>query len=216
MTCWTGSDCDEIGRKGPPMKLKVSRGLATGLVCLALVALGACGRNDPAKLVSSAKEYLAKRDYTPAVIQLKNALQKEPTNGEARYLLGVALNEAGDPVSAEKELRRALEYKYPPAAVLPALAGTMLRLGQADKLVEEFGTTTLDYPGAMKIVDEVLAKSPDEPEALALKADLLLAQNQIEPAKETLAQLIKAQPNNGGARFALVTVLIDEKRFEQA
>jgi len=253
------------------MKLKVSRGLAAGLVCLALVALGACGRNDPAKLVGSAKEYLAKRDYTSATIQLKNALQKEPTNGEARYLLGVALNEAGDPVSAEKELRRALEYKYSPAVVLPALAGTMLRLGQADKLVEEFGATTLDdptaqaalktelasaylalgqtpaarsayaaalaakpgdararvgegriaaidrdFPGAMKIVDEVLAKSPDEPEALALKADLLLAQNQIEPAKETLARLIQAQPNNGGARFALVTVLIDEKRFEQA
>ena len=253
------------------MTSQLSRSLSTGLVCLAVVALAACGRDDPAKLVASAKAYLAKQDYTASAIQLKNALQKQPTNAEARYLLGVALNEMGDPVSAEKEFRRALEYKHPPVVVLPELAKTMVRIGDAKKLVDEFGTTRLDDPaaeatlktelgtaylaleqipaargayaaalaarpgdakarvgeariaaiernpsGAMKIVDEVLAQSSAQPDALALKADLLLAQNQVEPAKQTLVQLLQVQPDNGSARFALATVLIEEKRFEQA
>ncbi len=228
-------------------------------------SLAACGRNEPAQLIDSAKAYLAKQDYAAAAIQLKSALQKEPTNGEARYLLGVALNENGDSVSAEKELRRALEYKHPEAAVVPELAKAMLRMGEAKKLVSEFGATRLDDPaaqaelqteigyayiglgqlkearaafaaalaarpgdakaragearimaherdlaGAMKVVDDVLAQSPAQPEALGLKAELLLAQNQLEPAKQTLGQLIQAQPTNAQARFALVSLLIEK------
>ena len=39
-----------------------------------------------------------------------------------------------------------------------------------------------DLPGATKIVDDVLAKSPGLPEALALKAELLIAANKPERA----------------------------------
>jgi cellulose synthase operon protein C len=243
----------------------------TWLLCAVLVVLAACGRNEPAQLIDSAKAYLAKQDYAAASIQLKSALQKEPTNGEARYLLGVALNVSGDFVSAEKELRRALEYKHPEAEVVPELATAMLRMGEGRKLVAEFGATRLedpaaqamlqseigyahlglgqrkearaafaaalaarpgdakartgearvmalepDLPGAMKIVDEVLAQSPAQPDALALKSELLVAQNQVEPAKQVLGQLIQAQPTNAQARFALVSLLIDGKSFDQA
>src|SRR5215510_3440586 len=271
MISWTGSGCVNVGQEGKPMTPLLSRRLATGLAFLALVALAACGRNDPAKLVGSAKEYLAQKNYAAAGIQLKNALQREPTNGEARYLLGLTLNEAGDPVSAEKEFRRALEYKYPTAVVLPELAKTMMRLGDAKKLVDEFGTTTLDdpaaqatlqtelgsaqlalgqtsaarsayaaalaaragypkarvgeariaaiaqdLPGAGKIVDEVLARSPDQPDALTLKADLLLAQGDVEAAKQALRKLIRARPDDVQGRFALVSLLIEEKRLDEA
>ena len=51
-----------------------------------------------------------------------------------------------------------------------------------------------DLPGAMKIVDEVLAQSPGNPDALGLKVELLLARNEREPAKQTLAQLVQAEP----------------------
>ena len=233
--------------------------------------LAACGRNEPAQLIDSARAYLGKRDYAAAAIQLKSALQKEPTNGEARYLLGVALNASGDSVSAEKELRRALEYKHPEAAVVPELAKAMLRMGEGKKLVSEFGATRLDDPaaqgmlqteigyahiglgrlkearvafaaalaarpgdakaragearvmaherdlaGAMKVVDDVLAQSPAQPDALGLKAELLLARNQSEPAKQVLGQLIQAQPTNAQARFALVSLLIEERSFGEA
>ena len=243
----------------------------TWLVCAVIALLTACGRGDPQQLVASAKDYLAKKDYAAASIQLKNALQQDPRHAEARYLLGVSLLESGDPVSAEKEFRRALEHKYRPAAVVPELAKTLARQGQYQKLVDELGATTLDDPaphaalkteiglaylalnrpqeageayaaalaarpgdpkgrvgqarimalgkdlaGAMTIADEVLAQSPAQSDALALKAELELAQNALEPAKETLAKLIQAQPDNGSARFQLVSMLINDRKFDGA
>jgi Flp pilus assembly protein TadD len=70
---------------------------------------------------------------------VKNALQQNPNLGEARFLLGSALLDSGDLSGAEVELRKALELKHPADAVVPLLAVTMLGLGQAKKLVDEFG-----------------------------------------------------------------------------
>jgi putative PEP-CTERM system TPR-repeat lipoprotein len=169
--------------------------LRTLFLCAALALLAACGRgNDPAQLVASAKEYLAKKDYTASAIQLKNALQKEPTNGEARYLLGVSLNETGDFVSAEKEFRRALEYQHPAAAVVPQLAKAMLRMGEAKKLVEEFGTTTLDDPAAQA----------------ALKSEIgfaYLGLRQLTEARAAFGAALTARPGDARARAGEARVM---------
>src|SRR5207344_1190691 len=48
-------------------------------VTAAVVAgLAACSGKTPEALVTSAKEYLAKNDLSAAIIELKNALQKDP------------------------------------------------------------------------------------------------------------------------------------------
>src|SRR5215470_20248018 len=73
--------------------------------------LGCSKTETPDALIASAKDYATKNNYSAAVIQLKNALQQTPNNGEARLLLGQFLLETRDPASAEKELRRALELK---------------------------------------------------------------------------------------------------------
>jgi len=114
----------------------------------AALALASCGGDSPESLVASAKEYLAKKDLRAAAIQLRNALQKTPENAEARYLFGTTLLEAGDPVSAEKEFRRALEYGYSPDAVNPKLARALLEEGAADKVIAELGDKRLSDPAA--------------------------------------------------------------------
>ena len=99
-------------------------GQERGASAAAIAFAAGCGPgDDPAKLVASAKDFIAKKNPATAVIQLKNALQKEPANAEARYLLGTLLVQSGDISSGEKELRRALEHGYAPAAVVPELAG---------------------------------------------------------------------------------------------
>lgn len=65
------------------------------VVVTALMA--GCGAGDPDSLMASGKDYLAKNDSKAAVIQFKNALQMNPNLAEARFLLGKALLEAGDP-----------------------------------------------------------------------------------------------------------------------
>jgi putative PEP-CTERM system TPR-repeat lipoprotein len=125
---------------GTPLRL-----LLTFVLALTLVG---CGGDSPEKLMASARDYLAKNDDAAAVIQLRNVLQKNAQHGEARLLLGTTLLRQGDPLAAEKELRRALEFGQPAVAVAPVLARAMLELGQAEALVKEFGATKLDAPSA--------------------------------------------------------------------
>lgn len=114
----------------------------------ALVAgiLAGCGPSTPEALVASAKEYLAKNDRNAAVIQLKTALQTNPDNAEARFLLGKALLDTGDIAAAEKELRKAAELKYPADQVAPALARAMLFRGANKNLLDEFAKADVTSP----------------------------------------------------------------------
>src|SRR5512145_566409 len=73
------------------------------LTCL----LAACARENHEHFITSGEDYLAKKDYPAAIIQFKNAVQKVPDNGQARYLLGTALRGSGELRSAEIEFRKA-------------------------------------------------------------------------------------------------------------
>jgi putative PEP-CTERM system TPR-repeat lipoprotein len=119
-------------------------------VALALAAsIYACGGGeDPAALMASAKHYLQRRDFSASMIQLKNLLQIAPDNGEARYLLGVALLEQGDAVSGQIELDKAVKLGWSSDELQVALARAALARGQADKLLERFGSTVLSAPKA--------------------------------------------------------------------
>lgn len=114
---------------------------------LVSLLLAACG-DTPQAMLLSAKNYLAKNDTKSAVIQIKNALQSDPNLPEARFLLGTALLESGDPVGAETELRKALELKHPQDLVIPPLARSLLARGQAKKVTDEFANIELSQPAA--------------------------------------------------------------------
>jgi len=108
------------------------------VVVLSLAILTACGADSPEHLMASAKEYVAKREYSAAIIQLKNALRSEPNNGAARLLIAEAYLGSRDPVSAEKELRRALELNQPHEKTLPMLARALLEQGKHDEALAAF------------------------------------------------------------------------------
>ena len=113
------------------------------LAVLAAVFLVGCAPDKPEALVASAKEYLARNDRNAAVIQLKNALQREPDLAEARFLLGKALLENGDVAAAEKELNKANELRYPFDQLAPALARVALARRDPKKVIADFGKVEL-------------------------------------------------------------------------
>ena len=179
-------------------------------LCLAL--LSSCGGDSPEALVKSAKDYMAKRDYSAAVIQLRTALQKDPESAEARYLLGASLNDNRDPVGAEKELRKALELGYPPERVLPALARALVAQGEGAKLIAEFGFETLSTPEAQAefktfLGDASLALGQTKDAEAAFNA-ALAAKSDFPLAQVGLATLRATNGDIAGANALLDAALV--------
>ncbi len=163
------------------MKPLHKKSLLTALV--ASVLLTACSNQSPEQQLVSAKEFIQKSDNKSAQIQLKNALQANPDLGEARFLLGKILLEEGNPTGAEIEFRKALAAKYSEPIVVPELARTLVLLGQAQKIVDQFGSTKLNQPSA----------------DASLQTSLAIAQNSLgkpQEAEAALAAALAADPNH--------------------
>ena len=155
-----------------------------GLVLALLLALmlSACGGDKPDAMLASARDYIAKNDPKAAVIQLKNALQKDPEMPEARFLLGQALLRTGDPVGAETELRKAMGLKYPQDQVVPLLAQALAAQGQYKKITEEFSTVALAQPSAKAVLQTELAAAYGAQGKDDLASAALLAALAADPA----------------------------------
>lgn len=110
------------------------------IVAWALVACGS-GANDK-ELVESAKSYLAEKQVHEAAIELKNALQANRKNAEARYLLGEINLQIGDLASAEKEYQRAFEMGWSAEAALIGKLRAMITQKKYKKVLESADATT--------------------------------------------------------------------------
>ena len=231
-----------------------------------------CADDKPESFIQSAKEYIAKNEMKAAIIQLKTALQKKPDSAQARFLLGQALLESGDPVSAEVELRKAIDLKHPDTEVLPVLARALNLAAAYRKLTSQYATVELaepaaaadlktsiaiayawqgdkkqldaaleaalkavpdygparlvqarlkaderDFDGALRLLDQILAKTPDAYEAWQFKADLLLAtKTDLAAAREALAKVLSIRKDFVPAHASMVTLLLAQKDMPAA
>ena len=187
---------------------------------LLVLLLSACGGDQPEAMLASARDYLAKNDPKAAVIQLKNALQKNPELPEARFLLGQALLRGGDAVGSETELRKALALKYPQELVLPPLAQAMLAQGQYKKLTDEFSQTELSQAAPQAELKTALAgaqaaQGKKELSQAALKAALLADPN-YAPALVFQAREKAVQRDFDGALATVQSVLASSPRNHEA
>ncbi|MDQ1830125.1 XrtA/PEP-CTERM system TPR-repeat protein PrsT [Massilia scottii] len=128
-------------------------GAAALTTVLMLGALSGCGKTDtPATLLAEAKQFQQQGDHVSALIQLKNAVAKNPTDPEARLALGETYNKLGDAVSAEKEVRKAMELGMAPERTLPELLLAQLFQGQFQKVID--ATADKAYTADVKVVSQ--------------------------------------------------------------
>ena len=129
-------------------------------VCFAIVASASlgCGSKSGESLVTSAKDYIAKKDFSSASIQLKSALQKKES-GEVQYLLALTLVELGEYSSAELQARRALLSKYSSDLVYPVLAKAMLGLGEFKKITAELGKVAVSDTANQALVTTIVGEA---------------------------------------------------------
>lgn len=182
--------------------MRTPRPLIAAVAAAALLA--ACGGGDsPETLIASAREYIAKKDHPAAIIQLKNALQKDVNSAEARFLLGQSLLANGDPVGAAVELRKARDLKHPDAQVVPLLAGAMLQQGLFKAVNDEFEALELDDPKAQADLKVALASA-------------YAARGLSEPTEKAVQAALQAQPEHAGARVFQARLLAGKRDFEGA
>jgi len=207
------------------------------LLVSGLVLLAACSGESPDTLLASAKKHIDNKDSKAAVIQLKNALQKDPSLPEARFLLGKLQLESGDVVGANVELQKAQERGYDADKLAPTLAKAMLAAGEVDKLIKQFADRTLPQAKAQSelrltlasaylsrgrldegraALAEALRSDPANISAQLLQVRMLASTKDLPAAKDYLAQVIKTAPTNSEAWQIKGDLLLAERDPEAA
>lgn len=168
-------------------------------VFLVVAGLSSCGKTQTvASLVGEARQYQAKGEYKTAIIQLKNALQKNPDNIEARFLLGTIYNLTGDAKSAEKELRKALSLGMDAARVWPELGNALLVQGRYQQILDE-----------TEVEKEAVAIS-------TLRGNAYLSSGKKDQAKVSFQQALKNKPGDPAALLGLARHALTEKNIDAA
>ena len=118
--------------------------LAVALAFATSFALTGCDRLSnlsEQEHIQRAKDFEAKGDLKGSVIELKNAIQKNPNSPQARLLLGEFYLKSGLGAEAEKELRRAGALGMNPASLAAPIAESLLLQREYKQLLEEINLT---------------------------------------------------------------------------
>ena len=184
------------------MHLKKKLAVLAGVAAVAVAATLWFGNAQQANSVlrAQARQYQAKSELPAAVITLKNALEASPGDAEARYLLAAVYLEQGDAVSAEKEIRMALQHGYAPAAALPMLGESLLLQAKFQNVLDETKAAAVGN-GA---------------DLLCVRAAALLALGQIDSAKQLYGTVLQSRPKHAAALVGLGRAAVLERDFDAA
>ncbi len=174
-----------------------------GLCAAALLGVGLAG---PVRADARADQYVAeaaasaaKGELRAAVIQLKNALQHDPSHAEARVMLGGMYARLNDWPGADKEFRQARALGAAPEIWKPGLGEALLMQGRYDELLE---TVTADPAEPAELRASVLA----------LRGRALLGRGERESARAAFEEALTLQAGQEQARVGLASLLLAEGR----
>ena len=147
------------------------------------------------------------RDQEAALI--RRATEEAPDSLAAQLVLSLYLSQQGDATGALAAARKAVEID-------PENRGAQLR--EAELLID-MGFKEKDADATKKgraIVDAILEKEPDNPEAHFVKAKIALTESDVKAAKESLETVLQAKPDWAQARFVLGSTLTAAGEYARA
>lgn len=203
--------------------------------CLALISCDK-GLNEQ-QMLQNAKAYMDKGELMAASIELRNTLQQNSNNAEARYLLGSINLDIGDLASAEKEFRRADLAGWNQQETQTNIARILITRKEFQKLLDEiaiedtWSTDTkanisalraLAHTGLGQLVkakstlDEAIAYDADA--LYVLKATTILQLTGIlnGDASATLAKALSIYPENPELLLLQASSNIQNDKLTQA
>lgn len=205
------------------------RRLAVALLTAAAVG-GALAQADPRisadQYYDEARTLYERQDFAGAIIQLKNALQKDRRLLAAQLLLGKALLATGEYRSAEATLEEALAMGVSKAEVVSYLGQVYLLLGEPAKLLDTFAVAGVpealqgelqtmrgsayamsgNLVAAQAAFAEARRLNPKSADPLAAEVPILLRLGELEKARAAARRASELAPNNAVAWQQLGTV----------
>ena len=203
-----------LHRQSMPFARFRLRNLAAVALAVLAMGLAACGESlTPEEYVRRAEAHRQTFNFRAAVIELKNALQKQPDNAIARLMLGQVYLEVGDTGGAEIELTRARDLGADAEAATLGLAEVWLIQRNYDKVLAEVPAGLPPKPArlivrgraelgldhmteAEQAFQAAAAADPAAPRPLVWLGRLGMAQNDLDRAASFAERALKLRADD--------------------
>jgi tetratricopeptide (TPR) repeat protein len=171
------------------------------LACAVALGASGCGKSADEKL-AEAEKLQETEQVDASLVLVREVLAESPDDPRANYLLGLGLVRRGERTSAVFPLRRAAS-----SDAFAVDAGVMLaRLLAATQNFEEAETAAAG----------VLAKEPENADALGIRAQTRIGLSRWDDAIADLDHLLRIAPNDAKIHLAKAGALDSAKRFDEA
>jgi putative PEP-CTERM system TPR-repeat lipoprotein len=180
--------------------------IALALALAASVALYGCDRTSSLteqEHIQRAKDFEDKGKLKGSIVELKNAIQKNPDSPQARLLLGQVYLKVGMGAEAEKELDRAQKLGVNPESIKPHLGEALLLMGEYQRVLDEI------QPGAQ-------TSQANRARIFQLRADALLRLGKLQEACNLYQQALDTDRNNPPTYWGLSQCAVAQRDMAAA
>ncbi len=156
-----------------------------------------------ADYMDDALNYIEGHDYKSAVISLKNALQENPTDVEARFMLGEIYLQLGFGAGALKEFEQSEKLGLDPETLIYAKGKAMLLQGNFREVIDQVPVRS-DMPEILRA------------EVITLHGLAELGLNNVITAEGMFQEALSMRPGFSDALIGLARISIGDKRYNEA
>ncbi|XHS77542.1 XrtA/PEP-CTERM system TPR-repeat protein PrsT [Burkholderiaceae bacterium UC74_6] len=216
--------------------MKKNKQILAGLAVCSALLLSGCKFGSAEAMMEDAQKSIEKGDRAAAIIQLKNALQKQEMS-EARFLLARTLFDSGDIVAADIELKKTEQSDFPKNRLMPLRAKIMLARGDYKGVVDTYADTKLDVAAdqsdlttsvasarmrldqrdlALATVEKALQQDPNNVRANVLKSRLIQILQGNDASATFIAGLTERSPKILEYWEAKGELMASQRKFDEA
>lgn len=180
--------------------------LAIALALAASVPLSGCERVSnltEQEHIQRAKDFEDKGNLKEGVIELKNAIQKNPDSAQARLLLGEIYLRLGQGDEAEKEFSRAEKLGVNPESIKLQLGKAWLLMGEYKRVLQEISPATGTSPRSKATF-------------LQLQGDALLMTGKLEEGCQRFKDSLATDSRHVAAYWGLANCAIAKRDLTEA
>lgn len=170
-----------------------------------LVVLSGCSETggDATAMVEQARQFLNEGKTRHAMIKLKESIQEDPDNAEARFLLAKIYLLQGQASNAEIEINKAIKLGVKREQWVPVLGRALLLQSRFDAVINEFK-------------EEAQDKDAVKAEIALMKGDAFLARKEWQSARKQFSQALLYVPAMLGPVYGMARVSLGEQDYVRA